>query len=237
MAACASRAPRPRRRPNPGSASADNSFLVEEAFNQEHGVVQNIFRRHANPTCRLGRLVHTGMAGPGACGISSRTPCRSRSSAGPPGGAIILINYRFQVLERRTDQRPAFAPRLSDIVPSSRRPALRWTPEARAGRSTCRSASASAVCTCTECGRVRGLRAERSTATSRHRGSARPVRRPGAAIWAVRPMFQVMLESCTCSRTLVDIGGREEHFHDRRRASATGWNFGETQVVVGSACR
>ncbi len=52
----------------------DNSFLVEEAFNQEAGVVQNIFTWTRGQQRRLGRQFHAGVAG----ARHERTSCPTR---------------------------------------------------------------------------------------------------------------------------------------------------------------
>ena len=105
----------------------DNSFLVEEAYNQDPGVVQHIFT--------LGHSVNR-LAGPDdrewAFSFTQEWPVFSQThqfsytvpyswvkSGGERSDGIgdVLLNYRFQVLSE-TASRPAFAPRLSVIVPT-----------------------------------------------------------------------------------------------------------------------
>ena len=98
----------------------DNSFLVEEAFNQEKGVVQNIagFSRQSGdwaltftqewpaPTVRH-QLSYTMAVA---------------SAASESGFGDVYLNYRYQLLEEGPG-RPAFSPRVSLIVPSGRQSA------------------------------------------------------------------------------------------------------------------
>lgn len=97
----------------------DNSFLVEEAFNQEAGIVQNIFG-----------FVREG--GTWELAFTQEWPVKSQTHqlsytlplTGGPGlnGGIgdTLINYRYQALTE-TDTRPAFSPRVSLILPTGGR--------------------------------------------------------------------------------------------------------------------
>ena len=86
---------RPARPPIPRASGRlrDNSFLVEEAFNQEAGVVQNIFTWTRGHPRHMGRQLHAGMAG---AGMSASTlvsiPCSSTGDA--TGIGDVLLNYR-----------------------------------------------------------------------------------------------------------------------------------------------
>ena len=93
----------------------DNSFLVEEAFNQEPGVFQNIFG-----VLRIG--------GAWAAGFTQEWPVVSQThqfsytlgfggADGVDGFGDVLLNYRYQ-LWTGDDGRPAFSPRLSIILPT-----------------------------------------------------------------------------------------------------------------------
>ena len=61
-AGAAAQAPAADRRVAPWEIT-DNSFLVEEAFNQEAGVVQNIFTWTRGRDGDVGRQLHAGVAG------------------------------------------------------------------------------------------------------------------------------------------------------------------------------
>jgi hypothetical protein len=94
----------------------DNSFLVEEAFNQDPGVVQNIFG-FQRLTVRDWQFTFTQeWPAPGTRHQLSYT-IPVQAAAGNRGMGDVLVNYRLQVLEEGAG-RPAFAPRFSVILPS-----------------------------------------------------------------------------------------------------------------------
>ena len=93
----------------------DNSFLVEEAFNQEAGIFQNIFN-----AARSG--------GDWAMTFTQEWPVVTQkhqfsytlawsNADGDAGFGSTLINYRYQLLDEGPG-RPAFSPRLSLILPT-----------------------------------------------------------------------------------------------------------------------
>ena len=95
---------------------ADNSFLVEEAFNQEPGVFQHIFNMRADD------------AGDWEATFTQEWPIFAQShqfsytlpyasTEGASGIGDVSINYRLQVLMEAAG-RPAFSPRVSVIIPS-----------------------------------------------------------------------------------------------------------------------
>lgn len=100
-------------------ALQDNSFLIEEAYNQEPGVVQHILglRRQGRDwdltftqEWPLWSVLHQ---------FSYSIPFARLRSSGQRAGGIgdVYMNYRYQALEE-TMTTPAFAPRFSLIVPS-----------------------------------------------------------------------------------------------------------------------
>ncbi len=95
----------------------DNSFLVEEAFNQPTGIFQNIFG-----------LVRSGNAW--SFGFTQEWPIGSEAhqlsytasvldSGTDVGFGDVLLNYRYQA-SMEGPGRPAFSPRISVILPSGR---------------------------------------------------------------------------------------------------------------------
>jgi hypothetical protein len=94
----------------------DNSFLVEEAFNQDPGIVQNIFG-FQRLTVRDWQFTFTQeWPAPGMRHQLSYTiPVQALD--GNTGMGDVLINYRLQVLEEGPGH-PAFSPRVSVILPS-----------------------------------------------------------------------------------------------------------------------
>jgi hypothetical protein len=94
----------------------DNSFLVEEAFNQDPHVVQNIFQ-YQQQTFRDWQFTFTQEfpVPRKRHQLSYTIPVQALD--GTSGMGDVLINYRLQVLGEG-DGRPAFAPRFSVILPS-----------------------------------------------------------------------------------------------------------------------
>jgi hypothetical protein len=95
---------------------ADNSFLVEEAFNQDNGVVQNIFLMTRSRDGGWDASFTQEWPTPGQRHQFSYTMSLSRI-AGQNGIGDALVNYRLQVLTE-ADGRPAFAPRVSAVLPT-----------------------------------------------------------------------------------------------------------------------
>ena len=95
----------------------DNSFLVEEAYNQESRIFQNIF----GFTRQSGDWQMTftqEWPAPGQRHQLSYT-LAAESVASKTGLGDVYLNYRLQALDEGPG-RPAFSPRLSLIVPSGR---------------------------------------------------------------------------------------------------------------------
>ena len=104
----------------------DNSFLIEEAYNQEPGVVQHIFTAiYNNDSRNRGWNFNFTQEWP----VFSQDHQFSYSVPSSHfidgadriyGSGDILINYRYQALEE-DDVKPAFAPRFSLILPTGNR--------------------------------------------------------------------------------------------------------------------
>jgi hypothetical protein len=103
----------------------DNSFLVEEAYNQEAGVVQHIFTAVYTTGSRRGWQFSFTQEWP-AYGLEHQLSYTIPSSHLVDDGqrqygiGDILLNYRYQALEEGPRQ-PAFAPRFSLIFPTGNR--------------------------------------------------------------------------------------------------------------------
>lgn len=97
----------------------DNSFLVEEAYNQEPGVIQHISA--LNRTARTGAWAYTfteewplgGLTHQGSVTL----PVERASAAEPAGLGEILLNYRWQALGDG-HAIVACAPRFSLVLPT-----------------------------------------------------------------------------------------------------------------------
>jgi DtxR family Mn-dependent transcriptional regulator len=97
----------------------DNSFLVEEAFNQEAGVVQNIFTvTRGTGSWDFGLTQEWPMAGQ-RHQLSYVIPFARLD--GENGVGDVLLNYRVQAVSE-TGRRPAISPRLTVILPSGDEP-------------------------------------------------------------------------------------------------------------------
>jgi hypothetical protein len=98
---------------------ADNSFLIEEAYNQEAGVVQHISTfTHARTGRAWAYSFTQEWPAPGMRHqLSYTVPFNALRDGDGIGDS--LLNYRLQVLEEGPG-RPAFAPRVSLIVPTAR---------------------------------------------------------------------------------------------------------------------
>lgn len=99
-------------------AITDNSFLVEEAFNQERDVFQNIFTWTRGSHGAWQAVFTQEWPAPNMTHQFSYTIPFSGSSEAT-GLNDVLLNYRYQ-LSNEGPGRPAVSPRLSVILPSGR---------------------------------------------------------------------------------------------------------------------
>ena len=97
----------------------DNSFLIEEAYNQEPGVVQQIltFARDRASGAWLSTLTQEWPAGGQAHQLSYTLAFEHWNAEGGSGQGLsdLLLNYRYQAV---SDERVAVAPRVSLVVPT-----------------------------------------------------------------------------------------------------------------------
>ena len=104
----------------------DNSFLVEEAYNQEEGVVQHIFNAvYSKDPKQRGWAFNLTQEWPVFSQdhqFSYTIPSYHLREDGEAVRGIgdVLLNYRYQLLEE-ADCLPAFAPRFSLILPTGNR--------------------------------------------------------------------------------------------------------------------
>ena len=111
----------------PAKGVQDNSFLVEEAYNQEAGVVQHILtispdvgkNRNAGEREWALNFTQEWPVFSQAHQFSYTVPYSFVKSGGQSSNGIgdVLLNYRFQAL-MESDRTPAFAPRISLILPT-----------------------------------------------------------------------------------------------------------------------
>jgi Putative MetA-pathway of phenol degradation len=95
----------------------DNSFLIEEAYNQEPGVVQHIFQSiySSGPRQRGWAFAFTQ-----EWPIGGQDHHLSNEGERQYGVGDTFLNYRYQALEEGPGK-PAFAPRFSLILPTGNR--------------------------------------------------------------------------------------------------------------------
>jgi DtxR family Mn-dependent transcriptional regulator len=226
----ASTAPRPAAEP---FQIMDNSFLVEEAFNQEDGIFQNIFG-----AMRVG--------GAWAGTFTQEWPIVSQKhqlsytltmlETGPHAGfGDALINYRYQ-LWMEGPRRPAFSPRVSLILPTGddrkglgagsgglqfnlpfSKQSGHWHWHWNAGMTWLRSVE----------GVFDDIVWKEDTVSPFLAGSG---------IYRLRPMVHVMMESVLLSsETGSPYDNKRDTLFTLSPGLRAGWNLGDHQLVLGAA--
>jgi DtxR family Mn-dependent transcriptional regulator len=208
----------------------DNSFLVEEAFNQERGVFQNIFG------------VRRAEGGDWEAAFTQEWPLVTQrhqisytipavGAHGQRGIGDVMIHYRWQGLTEEAGT-PAFSPRLSLILA---------TGDSSNGLGTGGA------------GWQVNLPFSRQFGDAYVHWNAGFTHVPGAAghtrdhtivtphvalsgIWRVRPMVNLMLESVVEWDQFVEVDAtRRETVVTLSPGLRTGWNAGNAQAIVGLA--
>src|SRR5262249_26183626 len=189
----------------------DNSFLVEESFNQERGVFQNIFTWTRGSDGGWVAAFTQEWPAPRITHQLSYTLAGGNAGSGS-GFSDALLNYRFQLREE-TPGGPAISPRLSVILPT--------------GRAD-RGLGADVV------GLQVNLPASKQFGDFYLHANAGFTWLPdvqwtpqfaGSGIWRLTPALNVLVEAVV----LVDIGTTLSPGF--RRA----WSFGDHQLVLGAA--
>jgi DtxR family transcriptional regulator, Mn-dependent transcriptional regulator len=215
----------------------DNSFLVEEAFNQEPGVVQNIFG-----ATRINRAWAATFTQewpvPGETHQLSYTLLFLHNST-HSGFSDLLVNYRYQAMQEGPGK-PACAPRVSLILPTGNvdkglgngsvglqlnvpfsKQTGDWYWHWNAGLTWLERARAD-------------FQIDDTVVVRRH-WLASPFL-AASGIYRVRPMLNLMLESLATFDELLDQAGtaRQRTF-TLSPGVRGGWDLGESQVVLGFA--
>src|SRR5436189_3608538 len=99
-------------------AIADNSFLIEEAYNQERGVVQHIsaWQRSLRSAGWSFTFTQEWPVGTQTHQFSYTIPVQRTERPSATGLGDAALNYRYQL--RGAEQRVAIAPRLSMLLPT-----------------------------------------------------------------------------------------------------------------------
>lgn len=204
---------------------ADNSFFIEEAFNQEPGVFQNIFGfvRSNGGDWELA-FTQEWPLGTERHQLSYTLPLTGGDGAA--GLGHVFLHYRLQV-STETRSRPAFSPRLSLILP---------TGDAPAGFGDPRVGVQANLPFSKQWGDVY-LHWNAGVTYHPHENVDAWAPNLGASLnWRMRPMVHGMLESVALFERF-DLAGTET-----RRTSGFvapgvrgGWNLGDHQLIVGGA--
>ncbi len=216
----------------------DNSFLVEEAFNQEKGVFQNIFGAMRSNGGWTSTFTQEWPLGGQTHQFSYTAAFLNGDNRAGIGDT--LINYRFQAMVEGPG-RPAFSPRLSLVIPSGDSSDGRgqgsWGLQANLPFSKQRGdwyLHWNAGVTWLGDAR-RTFRPESGLAALRDDSLTSPFA-AASAIYRVRPMFNLMLESVVLSEeSLESVGTARTTTFTLSPGFRGGWNVGEKQVIVGFA--
>jgi hypothetical protein len=195
----------------PPAKISDNSFLVEEAYNQEAGVVQHIstFRRAPGGSW-LFSFTQEWPAPSERHQLSYAVPIASSRDAGTGVGDVALTS-RYQALGK--DEEPLwFAPRLSLVLPTGSVAHGRGAggPGVQAMLPLSIDVTGSLVTHWNA-----GATFTRARSASGVRANTRGVSTAASAIWLLRPNLNLMLESAwDRGDALDDVGARStsEHF-------------------------
>lgn len=211
----------------------DNSFLVEEAFNQERNVVQNIFtwtfardgEWDANFTQEwpLWSVTHQ---------FSYTIPFARATER--TGINDVLLNYRYQLCEEGPG-RPAVAPRISLVVPTGR--VSNGFGDGVAGLQVNVPVGKQFGDLYLHANAGWTWHPRIALADRAGRVSLTSPQIAASGIWRVSPMFNLMLESVVLFEESVKDG---THVADDRIVTISpgfrrGWNIGDRQIVIGAA--
>jgi hypothetical protein len=213
----------------------DNSFLVEEAYNQEEGVVQHIstFSRSFDSHSWLYTFTQEWPVHGLRHQLSYTVSALSTGDSRGAGIGDVAINYRYQLVGTG-DTRFAFAPRVSMLAP---------TADARAGRGyggfgVQLNLPASVVVNkrlvthwnagATLVPRAQDAAGDRAFSTGYNLGQS--------VIWLAHPRFNVLVETMWTANNLVSGPNQTQHVHDLLVSPGVRWAHnlrGGLQIVPG----
>jgi hypothetical protein len=175
----------------PAAPISDNSFLVEEAYNQEAGVVQHILNYRRDRTGDWLATFTQEWPAPSLRDQLSYTVPLQSAVGGGSGLGDVIINYRRQVLG--SDEDPIwFSPRLSVILPTGS--VSKGTGTGGAGLQMNLPLSVRITDQLVTHWNAGGtlIRARNEAGV---RNTARSLNAAASAIWLLSPNFNLMLES------------------------------------------
>ena len=213
-------------------AISDNSFLVEEAFNQEAGVFQNIFGLLRTDDAWIPAFTQEWPLGSQKHQFSYTLAWYSVD--GDSGFGNTLINYRYQATVEGPG-RPAFSPRLSLVLP---------TGELERAEGFHKPGLEINLPFSKQMGDIywhlnAGLTWLPSVDALSPGGDSASLERPfiaGSAIFRLKPMFHLMLESVLQSAEARTVDGTSRAgLFTLSPGARGGWNIGDHQLVLGFA--
>jgi hypothetical protein len=182
---------KPASAPKPAPSIADNSFLVEEAYNQERGVVQHISTFVRGRSANWAYAFTQEWPAPSQLHQLSYTIPILHPGASSTGIGDVALNYRYQALGK--DDEPLwFSPRFSVFLPTG--DVLKGLGGGGVGVEVMLPLSYQLSDAVVTHWNAAGLisRAENALGT---KGTLTGVRAAASAIWLVAPTFNLMLES------------------------------------------
>jgi hypothetical protein len=209
----------------------DNSFLIEEAFNQEPGTFQNIFSyMRAGRNWELMFTQEWPMAGL-KNQFSYAIPVLNPGTGAGIGD--ILINYRYQLMFE-SHRAPAIAPRLSLVLPTGSFAEARGSGTPGIQVNVPMSKQAGNVYLHANAG-LTWLPSVEAPAQPDRVSLTSPF--VGASVnWRAWPMVHPMLEVLATWEQMADVAGRvREREVIVSPGVRAGWNFGDRQFVLGLA--
>jgi hypothetical protein len=207
----------------------DNSFLVEEAFNQESGIFQNVlgWSRDETGAWQSGFTQEWPLGG-----MTHQFSYTIPFSGGSPSTHLdaVLINYRYQALVEGPG-RPAFSPRLSLILPTGPRGGSGDRPGLQINLPFSKQAGDLYFHWNGGVTWVEGVEVGD--------GSTADLTSPflaGSAIWRTTPLFHLMMETVVEWEESIEVGEiARERSLTLSPGLRWGWNLGEQQIVIGLA--
>ena len=184
----------------------DNSFLVEEAYNQERGVVQHISSFLRAPA---GAWMYTFTQDWPIAGqrhqFSYTLPVLRPTAGADAGVGDIALNYRFQAVAAANGSNTAFAPRLSVVLPtgSTRRELGSGSTGAQINLPLSVQLSRMLVVH----SNIGGTYTPSARDVQGVVGTVRSYTLGQSAIWLAQPTFNVMLEATFTRSTAEQRGG------------------------------
>jgi hypothetical protein len=212
----------------------DNSFLVEEAFNQEEGVFQNIATWTWSRDGEWNASFTQEWPAPGMAHQLSYTIPLSRAG-GRTGVNDVLLNYRYQ-WATETATHPAVSPRVSLVLPTGDAEAMAGSGRVGLELNLPASKQVGDWYLHGNVG-VLWLPHVALNGADRMRATLTSPRLAASGIWRAAPMVNLMLEAVIqFEQSIAD--GREvirERGLILSPGLRRGWNVGDRQIVVGAA--